>query len=501
VLASRFVFALATELARPAVVNLSLGGHDGAHDGASLLERGLVASLEEQPTGRFIVAAAGNDAYRDAHATAALSPDAPTATVTLVVPRGSSDASHLRVAAYGTGALAVTATPPPDAPDGRVRVEPREDGGLDVTLDSPAPGRWSIQLEGEGRADLWIADTDIVGPLGTSPRFADHVDPGGQVTLPATADPILAVGSTATRTEWSDVDADLHHTPTAQDGDLSVFSARGPTRDGRPKPDLVSPGEAIVAALSSETDPHDAGSAFHHPGALDGALVDDAHAVLWGTSAAAAHASGVAAVLFAADPTLDAARLRAILCGSAAPTGDRAWSVAHGWGTLDASRAADALLAEEPAAVDPDASLAAAVPDVAAPGDTVRVLVSLRSARGAPVTGEPSLQVHATGEPAPLPLRDLGGGRAEAMWVAPPSALGRDVAFEVHVADGVLPSVPVTSVAWRRDDLGAAERVAGGGCAAVPHTGVSVRSTVIATIAAWLAVCCARRRKPRSAAN
>lgn len=471
VLATRFVFALADALGLPAVVNLSLGGDDGAHDGTSLLERGLVASLEERPAGRFLVAAAGNGAYRDGHAVASLSPAVPSARVTLVVPRtdGPDSPAHVRLVAFTTGTLEVALEPPPGADPSRASISPGVDGGLDVVLDPAPPGHWTLVLTGFGRADLWIAETDLVGPLGTSPRFADHVDPGGQVTLPATADGILAVGAIATRTEWRDVDGSSHRTPTARQGDTSVFSARGPTRDGRPKPDVVAPGEAIVAALSSETDPGDARSAFRHPGAPQGALVDDDHAVLWGTSAASAHVAGVAAMALANDPALEATRLASALCASAAPVEARAWSVAHGWGTLDAARTAEVLRGESPGPADLETSRVAAVPDVAAPGELVRVLVTLRAVSGAPVQVlPPGLAIRVRGAGPALPLRDLGDGRVEGTWAAPAGSVGDEVPFEVHVGGDLLPEVATVLIAWRRDDLGREQRVVGGGCRTIP---------------------------------
>ena len=44
----------------PAVVNLSLGGDFGPHDGTSVLERGLSAFVGDDKPGRVIVVASGN---------------------------------------------------------------------------------------------------------------------------------------------------------------------------------------------------------------------------------------------------------------------------------------------------------------------------------------------------------------------------------------------------------------------------------------------------------
>ena len=498
VLAVRFVFALADRLGLPAVVNLSLGGDDGGHDGTSLLERGLVASLEEQPAGRVLVAAAGNGAYADIHAVAALRPGAPAERVTLLVPRASDSAPRpqVRIGAWTTDELHVAIDPPAGGDASALTRATGAGGEVSLILDDPAPGRWTLTLSGRGRADLWIAETDLVGPLGVAPRFVDHVDPGGQVTLPATAESILAVGSVATRAEWRDVHGQWHRTPTTHEGAVSAFSARGPTRDGRPKPDLVAPGEAIVAALSSETDPADPASAFHFAGAADGAVVDDDHAVLWGTSAASAIVAGVTAVLLADDPTLDAGRARSALCASATGSDDRAFSVATGWGALDAAGARQVLSGARLDRPAPEASRMSALPDVVAPGEQVRVLVALRTADGSPAdTALAPLAIRAVGSAATLPTRNLGDGRLEAAWTATAATLGQPVVFEALLDGDPVPATALVEVALRRDDLGLHATVVGGGCAMAPGRPAPMG---LAVLLAWvLGRVGARRRRGR----
>ena len=66
-------------------------------------------------------------------------------------------------------------------------------------------------------------------------------------------------------------------------GILADFSSRGPTIDGRPKPDVSTPGVGIRAARAANT--------------LMGMPIDDYYTVASGTSMAAPHATGVAALL------------------------------------------------------------------------------------------------------------------------------------------------------------------------------------------------------------
>jgi len=122
------------------------------------------------------------------------------------------------------------------------------------------------------------------------------------VTDPGNADGVITVG--ATHRFWP-------HTYG-----VSFFSSRGPTGDGRLKPDLVAPGERIRAPL-----PHG------EWGDLDG------------TSMAAPHVSGAAAMLMARYSELigQPRRIKQILCDSATDLGrERSF---QGRGMLDVLRA------------------------------------------------------------------------------------------------------------------------------------------------------------------
>ena len=122
------------------------------------------------------------------------------------------------------------------------------------------------------------------------------------ITDPGNADGVITVG--ATHRFWP-------HTYG-----ISFFSSRGPTGDGRMKPDLVAPGEKITAPLVNED-----------YGSLDG------------TSMAAPHVSGAAAMLMARYSELigDPRRVKTVLCETATDL-DRERSF-QGHGMLDVLRA------------------------------------------------------------------------------------------------------------------------------------------------------------------
>lgn len=101
---------------------------------------------------------------------------------------------------------------------------------------------------------------------------------------------------------------------------VSYFSSRGPTADGRLKPDLVAPGEKITSTIPSQKE-----------------------ASLDGTSMAAPHVSGAAALLLCRYPEYigQPAQVKRILCATATDLGrDRYF---QGAGLLDILRALQSI--------------------------------------------------------------------------------------------------------------------------------------------------------------
>lgn len=126
------------------------------------------------------------------------------------------------------------------------------------------------------------------------------------ITDPGNTEEVITVGST--------------HRLEPHTYGISYFSSRGPTGDGRSKPDLVAPGEKIRAPF---------------PGGEEG--------VLDGTSMAAPHVSGVAALLLARYSELigKPARIKEILCSTATDLGRERHF--QGAGLVDALRAMQSI--------------------------------------------------------------------------------------------------------------------------------------------------------------
>ncbi|MGP3915018.1 S8 family serine peptidase [Nonomuraea sp. 10N515B] len=257
--AVRFLFDEAAE--RPCAINISIGTNGGPHDGSSLVERGLDAMLSERPN-RMVVLSAGNSFNDGVHAAGAVAAGG-TSDLRWVIPEvsPSSPEWHGELEIWYSGRDRFTAKlidpsgtslgSVPLGSNGRLvaddgtttllfvshrRADPLNgDNVVDVFLERHAgPGAWTIRLHGEqvndGGYHAWIERNNVVQTTFAEPRDNSHTL--GSIACGRLA---LAVGSYDAHTQGSP---------------LSGFSASGPTRDGRQRPELSAPGHKVVAARS-----------------------------------------------------------------------------------------------------------------------------------------------------------------------------------------------------------------------------------------------------------
>ncbi|MCK2219290.1 S8 family serine peptidase [Actinomadura sp. ATCC 31491] len=336
----------------PVAVNLSQGMNGGGHGGESLVERALDA-LAARP-GVAIVKSAGNEQEWNIHAGGTLAEGA-TAELELLVRPGDVEDDVIEIWFGGEDTISVGVAPPsgprsPFTPPGEERLFTTAAGDR-VTIDSETdcsgsgdtavtvilsrgrgagvePGTWRLLLRGDavprGRYDAWIerAPRGGDGAPEQTTFSAASADPTRTISVPGTARRVITVGSYATRPAswWTGL------------GELSSFSSRGPSRTGARKPDLAAPGEWIASARCA--------------GSAQPPRPDAAHTLMAGTSMAAPHVCGAAAVVLAARaaaglPPLSGEQVGQLLRDTARPAGsgpDDAW----GAGRLDVSAAVEA---------------------------------------------------------------------------------------------------------------------------------------------------------------
>ncbi len=338
----RYIFDKASQLGLPAVVNLSLGGQDGPHDGTSLFEQGLDELA--QGSGRAIVVSAGNEGDQLIHVGHSLHGDAYTFSL---VPSNSSLDFILWYP--GGSSFTITVIPPGGVPfsvpsgtsdsestyAGNVYVD-NASGGVNpnngdkeviLNLSGLTPHTpWQITVtdaSGGGRFDGWITSDNGTILGGDAAETIDE---------PGNAPHLITVGAFNTKNSWPSRAGEQDFSSQYPIGDLTYFSSRGPTRDGRIKPDITAPGAWIASAMSSSA-----------PSADYLTCPDGVHTLLLGTSMAAPHVAGTIALMLSVDPSLTADEIKEKLIQMAKSDGftgtvpNNMW----GWGKL----AADAAVA------------------------------------------------------------------------------------------------------------------------------------------------------------
>ena len=143
----------------------------------------------------------------------------------------------------------------------------------------------------------------------------------GSITEPAHAEDCIAVGST--------------HREAPRAFGVTWTSGKGPTLDGRMKPDVVAPGEWIASAASGEVR---AGAGLDPPEGATGPASLLTYAEQSGTSMAAPHVSGVVAAFLSARPEFIGRprQVKSLLTGSATDIGRERF--AQGAGLVDLMR-------------------------------------------------------------------------------------------------------------------------------------------------------------------
>jgi len=381
---TQYIFAKARAMNKPAVVNLSLGGHFGPHDGTSLYEQALSSLVRP---GNIIVAAAGNEGHQAIHVSYpaqgsnydesletlwGVEQGSPIALADMWYPASGNISVGVAVYQFGNynqpefvlnavppgqrvenqlvsigaipvGLVTIDATTTQDPNNGarRVAILINSDNGQ-YPIDQVA---WSVWTIGSGTFDMWAAAGGEFPQVPNLPAWFRQGDNDKTVGMPGTARKVLCIGSYVTKTSWIDLDGTTQTQPSIcgnpnppQVAEISCFSSRGPSRDGRTKPDLTAPGEAIIAALSSSLT---IGTHIPRSDVLQGGgLVK-----LQGTSMASPHITGIVALMLQRNRYLTYENVFNFLTSTARPVGPSPNNT-FGSGKVDAL---NAVLAVPPA--------------------------------------------------------------------------------------------------------------------------------------------------------
>ncbi len=343
----RYIFRVANQLGRPAVVNLSLGGHADSHDGNDSLSQ--IIDAESGP-GRIVCCAAGNEGNDNIHGQTTVAPGQ-TGTMRFRVPgtgvgiavlngwysgNNTFEVSVRTPSGYVTpfqgvitsgnpvqqyslpDTTVLVATPGPDPTNG--------DHNFFIQIRNRNPnawvkgGVWQLRIRNtsstEGRLDVWTLDGSPSPEVVFSGTSADD---SMKIGSPGASKSAITVASYTTKVEWTDIDGNPRDVGLKLD-DISDFSSEGPLRDGTEKPDLAAPGAMIVSALSADSSPSRA------------EMVNAKYFANAGTSMATPFVAGLVALLLERDASIEPDVIKELLQENSSIPGKPAGAFDKKWG-------------------------------------------------------------------------------------------------------------------------------------------------------------------------
>jgi serine protease AprX len=170
--------------------------------------------------------------------------------------------------------------------------------GIDVISIS-----WGSYMNGDGTSPTEIACDSAVAAGIVVCVAAGNAGPGSSTLgTPASANEVITVGA------------------IEDSMDIAYFSSRGPTADGRTKPDVCAVGVDVTAPAANSGD----GNVAHS-----------------GTSMATPHVAGVAALMIEYNPCITPSEVKDILHNTSVDNGDMGPDNTYGWGVVDSVSALD----------------------------------------------------------------------------------------------------------------------------------------------------------------
>lgn len=380
-----YIYDYAATVNKPAVANLSWGNPIGPHDGLALFSQ---ACDNATGPGKIFVLSAGNNAGRKVHLQKTFSPSDTMVRTVLGFGGGLpsktnwvdiwgdtaqnfclefelrnilgsvatsttyciDDQTHQIMLIGNTDTCFITMTSVSSDLNGKTHVL------LDV--DSRVPEKLIISVIGQaGTVDMWQGY--VLGARGYYGAFSkdvysfttsgDDVMSASDMTSTHSAIAVGAYTSKATFTNISGNSMSFGQSIY----DIATFSSKGPTVDGRTKPNITGPGTAIGSAINSVDPAYASGGTNYNSvtnefvSPLNGTTY--AYAMSQGTSMSSPAVAGIVALMLQVNPSLSPDQIQTILYNTAIQdnytgnipiTGDNTW----GWGKINAYAAVAACL-------------------------------------------------------------------------------------------------------------------------------------------------------------
>lgn len=359
-----YIFNYATEVNKPAVVNISIGGHIGPHDGSSVFDQYCNSIVGN---GRIIVGSAGNEGSQLLHLGKTFSSS--SNTLLSFVKFNSSSSTNgessidiwgevgrnfsVAVNIYNTNNNTYEAyTPYIDTASGTSSTSTLNYNLYDN--DPIIPDLCTVQISYERintqnskpHVQIRINNSnqddnykyvllEIIANDGTVNSWCPFCTFNNLTyTLPfqngdtdmtvgeigGTGNSIISVGAYTSNNTWTSYSGQTQYQPNQTSlhvlNQIAPFSSKGPTADGRIKPDITAPGNILASSVSR----FDSNYVLSSPRTVSG-LTDGTnnwwYGMMDGTSMSAPMVTGIIALWLQANPNLNVADIKTILQNTA----------------------------------------------------------------------------------------------------------------------------------------------------------------------------------------
>jgi len=376
-----YIMNYAASVGKPCVINMSLGTHFGPHDGTSTFDEfcdGIVGP------GKLLVGAAGNEGSDPLHLGKTFSGN-DTLIYSLVNFPGTSNGTNgstfidiwgeqnqnfwVSVNIYNSNTNSIENWTPyisvtsnssnsytlndndtfsPDECIINITKEINQENGkphislhIDNT-DQDDDYRWvMIEVVGSNtKMDMWaVSNNAYFTNGGFNNPFVSGSTNSTVGEIGGTGKNIISVGAYTSKNSYTSFNGSNQSTGSAY-GDIASFSSKGPTADGRTKPDITAPGNVIVSSVNSFDTDYTSTSNEVVTGLSNGSK-DWWFASMQGTSMASPMVTGILALWLEAYPNLTPDQAKTLLkdnafidsyTGTISSSGNNTW----GWGKVDA---------------------------------------------------------------------------------------------------------------------------------------------------------------------
>ncbi|MDO4510408.1 MAG: S8 family peptidase [Bacteroidales bacterium] len=338
----------AATVGKPCVISMSLGNHDGPHDGNGFMARAFAEIAQRYPQ-VMIVLAAGNEGNVNLYLGRNVTPDAPLATIlssSLADVDAWSDSAKpfaMRLLVVDSNNNAIVYTSDCLKSDTTFSLSNNEAlsriasaGKVAVTFGAnDVTGHTHIYVASDMRmltgyklALQYVADEEVNLHVwectGSSALMAYGMEGFSQgssecsISDMATGQGTISVGSYVNRNRHTDYRGGTVRDSSAPIGSISSFSSYGRDMNGVAHPFITAPGSAVISALNSY---------LARPSTC-AMVVANAEGrecnwgVMSGTSMATPCVAGIVALWLEANPALTISQVKEVMASSANKTGD-----------------------------------------------------------------------------------------------------------------------------------------------------------------------------------